>query len=255
MLDALVFLAVLVLTILLTVKRTRVIAAIALGVLLLVLLVPVRKHAGPEARRSQCMNNLKEIALGLHNYHDAYGSFPPAYIADDNGKPMHSWRVLLLPFVEMERLYQQYRFDEPWDGPNNSSLAASHPQMLCYDCPSEYAAPMTSYVAVVGPGTAWYGAKPRYFEEFADGLDCTIMVVEVANSGIHWMEPRDLDFSTLPMVVNPPQGMGISSKHSKSAGVVFADISVRFLDDDLPAQTLRALLTIDGGETVNLDEL
>jgi hypothetical protein len=203
------------------------------------------------------MNNLKQIVLGLHNYHDAYGCLPPAYIADDNGKPMHSWRVLLLPFVEREKLYKQYRFDEPWDGPNNGSLAARHPQILCYDCPSEYPAPMTSYVAVVGPGTAWHGAKPRCFDDFADGLDCTIMVVEVANSGIHWMEPRDLDFATLPMVVNPPEGfLGISGNHVfKGANVAFADFSVRFLKEDLPAQTLRALLTIDGGEKVNLDEL
>src|SRR5262245_38698724 len=66
------------------------------------------------SQRSQCKNNMKQIGLALHNYAEMYGSFPPAYIADDNGRPMHSWRVLILPFIDQVPLYNQYRFDEPW---------------------------------------------------------------------------------------------------------------------------------------------
>jgi prepilin-type processing-associated H-X9-DG protein len=245
--------------ILMAFERTRAIGWIVFcGLWFLVvttLLWGTRSRAGPASREAMCMSNLKQIALGLHNYHDIYGCLPPAYITDDNGKPMHSWRVLLLPFIENEPLYKQYRFGEPWNGPNNSKLAASYPGIFCYECPSAYGAPNTSYVAVVGPETAWSDAKPRDFKDFADGPDQTILVVEVADSGIHWMEPRDLNFATLPMVVNPPEGfLGISSDHY-GANVAFADGSVRFLKEDLPAQTLRALLTIDGGEKVNLDEL
>src|SRR5262249_42952585 len=82
---------------------------------------------GTVARRSQCKNNLKQIGLAMFNYHDAYGCFPPAYIADADGRPMHSWRVLLLPFLDEAARYRKYRFDEPWDGPNNSELATSVP--------------------------------------------------------------------------------------------------------------------------------
>src|SRR6476620_4852071 len=101
--------------------------AIAVGLLLFIAFVFV---AGPAvdmgsreaARRMQCSNNLHNIAIALQNYHDDHGSFPPAYIAAADGKPMHSWRVLLLPYLDREDLYAKYRFDEPWDGPNNSQL-------------------------------------------------------------------------------------------------------------------------------------
>ena len=100
--------------------------------------------------RATCANNLKQIGLALHAYYDRYGSFPPAYVADANGKPMHSWRVLILPFLEHHPLYRAYDFDEPWDGPNNSQLQAQ--KIREYRCPEDpsAAAGTTSYVAVVG---------------------------------------------------------------------------------------------------------
>jgi hypothetical protein len=77
------------------------------------------------SRRSQCMNNLKQILIALQNYHDVYGEFPPACIRDKDGKPMHSWRVLLLPFLEQEALYKQYRFDTTRVGTWASQTPAS----------------------------------------------------------------------------------------------------------------------------------
>ncbi|MDZ7616266.1 MAG: DUF1559 domain-containing protein [Patescibacteria group bacterium] len=72
-----------------------------------------------------CTNNLKQVALGLLNYHGRYRVFPPAHLADGDGRPMHSWRVLILPFLEREDIYSQYRFDEPWDGPIHCALTAA----------------------------------------------------------------------------------------------------------------------------------
>ena len=80
-----------------------------------------------------CANNMKRIALALRNYHTAYGCFPPAYVADKNGRPMHSWRVLILPFLKEDPLYKQYKFSEPWDGPNNKKLIAV--RVMFYTCP------------------------------------------------------------------------------------------------------------------------
>jgi Protein of unknown function (DUF1559) len=68
------------------------------------------ERPGEAARRAQCRNNLKQIALALHDYHQQYGVLPPAYVADASGRPMHSWRVLLLPFLEQQSLYDQYDF-------------------------------------------------------------------------------------------------------------------------------------------------
>ena len=149
-----------------------------------------------------CQNNLKQIALALLNYHQANGCFPPAYIADKNGKPMHSWRVLILPYMEMNALYNAYDFTEPWDGPKNKKLLATALQgYVCPSDPNAYApgATQTSYVAVVGRNAAWAGEKSRKLGpvDFPGGASNTIMVVEVANSGIPWMEPRDLSLDAL----------------------------------------------------------
>jgi hypothetical protein len=80
-------------------------------------------QARRDARRAQGNGNPGFIALALHNYHETYGTFPPAYIADAHRKPMHCWRVLIRPFLEQQTLYTSYNFHEPWDGPNNSRSA------------------------------------------------------------------------------------------------------------------------------------
>jgi hypothetical protein len=209
---------------------------------------------GPAYRRVECINNLKHITLALQNYHDAHGTFPPAYFADKNGRPMHSWRVLILPFMDEGKLYDQYDFNEPWDGPNNSKLAAKIPRV--FQCPSNYGreqSQMTSYVVVVGPETAWPGEKATKLADMTDGSSNTILVVEVADSGIHWMEPRDFHVLQMSTAVNATSGQGISSKHPGIAHVSLADGSTRSVSQDWSPQTLKALLTINGGETIDWD--
>ncbi len=232
-----------------------VVSVVVLGFVGLCVLPNIRMSRGA-ARRSMCANNLKQIILALHNYHDVYKSFPPAYVADENGKPMHSWRVLILPFLEQKALYDQYRFDESWDGPNNRQLAGDLKILMC---PSDQRglAGQTSYVAVVGPGTAWPGAKSVALSDIKDGTGNTILIVEVHNSGIHWMEPRDLDASQMPLAINAKPAAkgasrGISSGHPGVAHVARADGSVRILSDDTPPATIRAMLTIAGGESAAL---
>ena len=95
---------------------------VAITCLLAVCLMSGFRYAKERSHRARCPNNLKQIAIALQSYHDEYGSLPPPYVAAADGQPMHSWRVLLLPFLECEPLYRQYRFDEPWDGPNNRKL-------------------------------------------------------------------------------------------------------------------------------------
>src|SRR5207248_412923 len=106
------------------------------------------------ADRSQCKDNLSRITLALCQYHDTFQSYPPPFIADSSGKPMHTWRVLILPYLDQKNLYQQYRLDEPWDGPNNRKL---HDVGLpIFQCPSHSKAQPTTetnYVAVIGPRT------------------------------------------------------------------------------------------------------
>jgi prepilin-type processing-associated H-X9-DG protein len=206
----------------------------------------------PASRRSQCTNNLKQIGLALYNYHDKFGCFPPAYIVDDAGRPMHSWRVLILPFLEHGPLYNLYRFDEPWDGPNNKKLADTILQI--YNCPSDdhggtsTASTMTNYVAIVGPETAWPESSSTAIGDIRDGTSNTLLIVEVANSGIHWMEPRDLHVVQMAPTINSKAGQGISSRHTGGAEVLFADGHVQFIIDSLSVGDLRALLTARAGD-------
>jgi hypothetical protein len=217
----------------------------------------------PVELRSRCHNNLKQIAIALHNYHDAYGSFPPAYVADEDGRPMHSWRILILPFLESSDVYSNYRFDEPWDGPNNRLLADQMP--FAYRCPSESRrnSPsfMTSYLAVVGPETVWPEGEAHSTGDIQDGTSDTILVVESHQSGIHWMEPRDLHTGQMAREINPLHGQGICSCHGSPsdrgrghiAHAVLADGSVRALPNDLTREKIEALITIAGGEDSPLD--
>ena len=119
----------------------------------------------------ECRNNLSNLGIALHNYHDAFELYHRLDIADENGKPMHSWRVLLLPQLEANDLYKQYRFDEPWDGPNNRKLHDKMPR--AFQCPSDkhgHDNQFTNYVVVAGKNTAWPYAKTVNFNEMKDGL-------------------------------------------------------------------------------------
>jgi hypothetical protein len=113
---------------------------------------------------------------------------------------------------------------------------------------------MTSYVAVLGPETVWKGDACVTLDDITDGAETTLMVVEVANSGINWMEPRDLHVLQMAPTINPKAGQGISSRHRGGVNAATADDSVRFISDRMPANTLRALLTISGGEKISSDD-
>ena len=171
-------------------------------------------HNYHDVQWSQCANNLKRIGLAMRNYHDVHRCFPPAYIPDDNGRPKHSWRVLILPYLEQQGTFQQYNQKEPFDGPRNRVLAStSIPQ---YGCPSDPAtvSGSTDYVMIVGPGTISDGPQSRKIMDITDGTSNTIMVIEVSGLGINWMEPKDIALDELISKLNsePPAAALILEK-------------------------------------------
>lgn len=229
--------------------------SVAVLLLLVVCIMPPMSGARHAARRAGCQNNLHNIVLALQQYETDFGCFPPPFIVDAKGNPMHSWRVLLLPYLDQRNLYKEYRFDEPWDGPNNSKLHGT--VLKIYQCPVHSGTPPTtdtSYAVVVGPKTVWpdQAKNPTRMADIIDGTMNTILVLEVANSGIHWMEPRDLHVSQMPMAINPARGQGISSEHPGGAEVAMADGTVHFLRNVTPSETLRAALTRNGKEPLQL---
>jgi hypothetical protein len=223
---------------------------------LLSLLIPAVQAARETARRIQCISNMKQISLAMHNYVTANKCFPPAYVTDKAGKPLYSWRVLLLPYIESDDPFSKaFHRDEPWDSPHNRPLVKQI--MGIYQCPT---APHTAgddttdYVMVVGKHTISDGPHSRKFSEIRDGTSVTIMIVEVANSGIHWAEPKDLEYDKIDFAINGPIKPGIGSHHPGGCNIAVCDASVRFFPQSTPPEKIKAMLTIDGGEDVKQDE-
>jgi prepilin-type processing-associated H-X9-DG protein len=204
------------------------------------------QQAREAARRTQCKNNLRQIGLALYNYNEVYGTFPPAYVADAAGKPMHSWRVLILPYIDELPLYQQYHFDEPWDGPNNSRLMSRMPRL--YACPSDPnpgSGTNTAYAGVFGEKCVFRGGLPVRISEITDGASNTLLVGEAAGAGIPWMKPDDIDFAKHSSLGD---SAGFSSHHQRGVIFLFCDGAVKFIASDVNPATLQGASTRNGDE-------
>lgn len=185
--------------------------------------------------------------MAVANYHDTYKCYPPPFIANEDGKPMHSWRVLLLPFLDGNVVYKQYRFDEPWDGPNNRKLADQMPQVYTLHGIEKPGNMTTNYLRVVGSQTASPPHRTLDLPAITDGTSSTLFIVENVGADVHWMEPRDLPFESMSFTINSPNG--ISSWLDPPAGVML-DGMVQTIRTGTPTDVVRALLTIEGREDV-----
>ncbi|GAC1464026.1 MAG: hypothetical protein NVSMB9_02220 [Isosphaeraceae bacterium] len=210
----------------------------------LALLLPAVQAAREAARRAQCVNNLKQIALAMHNFHAAKDRFPGASITDAQGKPLLSWRVAILPYLDQTSLYERFHLNEPWNSPHNQALLTQMP--LAYACPSEppHGPGMTIYQAVIGPQTMFTNGKPVPLAEVTDGTSNTLLVGE-ASKAVPWTAPEDLPFDlSLP-------NSGLGSQHFGGFNAAFADGSVRFLLNTINKSVLSALLSRNGGEVIS----
>lgn len=183
--------------------------------------------------------------MAVANYEEANGHFPPAYIPGPDGTPWHSWRVLLLPYIEHQDLYEQYSFEEPWNGPNNIQLLARMPRLYEFHNARDRGQTFTNYLAVVGPETAWPGVEGLQRANLLDDPGDTILIVENRGLEIPWTEPRDLNFAILPMEVDHPHGI---SSWYKEPAIAMIDGSLYRLRATTQPETLRALLTTRGQE-------
>lgn len=210
------------------------------------LLLPAVQAAREAARRAQSMNNLKQIALAMHNYHDVHKEFPSQWNVDKDGKPLLSWRVQLLPYLEQEALYRQFKLDEPWDSPNNKKLIEKMPAV--FRSPNSTAAPgKTNYLGISGPGRFFDGEKVTRLQDITDGTSNTIMVVEANNaSAVIWTKPEDYT----PAEGNPTAGL--TGLRPGGFVVAFCDGSVRFIQQTVNKDVINALFTIAGGEIFEL---
>jgi prepilin-type processing-associated H-X9-DG protein len=239
-----------------------VMSAVAFPGLLIGLLLPAVQKVREAANRMQSQNNLKQMVLAVHNYHDAYNCLPPAVVYDAQGKPLYSWRVLILPFIEQEALYKQFHLEEPWDSPHNKSLLEMIPRVYLNVARPNPEAGTTTYLGIGGEGTIFESnpanglvplkTNPKLFQakpvltlrDVTDGTSNTLMIAE-SDDAVPWSKPQDFDYS-------PRGGIRgrISTLHAGGFTAAFADGSVRFLPRNIPEMTLRALFTRNGGEVI-----
>jgi len=195
-----------------------------------------------------CYRQMHVLAKGIIAYRNEHGHYPPPYILDSTGKPMHSWRILILPYIAEAELYDKYDFDEPWDGPNNSRLASSMPAV--FHCPGNSwsgSDSTTSYLAVIGNDTAWNPDANVSIDDIADGAQDTVLLAEYARSDIHWMEPRDVSIDD---TVGENSYFPASHHDDGDWVIAYADGYVEVIDD-LPLEVFRAMLTVAGGESID----
>jgi hypothetical protein len=193
-------------------------------------------------------NNLKQIGLGIHNYHDVNNAVPSNTYGPD-GKPLLSWRVHILPYVEQDALFKQFKLDEPWDGPNNRRLISQMPRLyVTSDTRARAGEGKTFYRGFSHRGAVF--EKPLApgnrlsFARISDGLSNTIFVVE-AGEAVDWTKPDELDFG--PGRHLPPLGAG---RASDKVLVLMGDGSTRYYSKSLPESTWRALISYNGNEIV-----
>jgi hypothetical protein len=166
---------------------------------------------------------------------------------------MHSWRVLILPYLDAVGAYEQYDMGQTWDSKTNRTIEAIGETLFA--CPASHNesgsslnSTTTSFVAVTGHETAWPNRGTFAREEILDAPSGTILFVETANSGIHWMEPRDLDIDEFLTRRSP--NAASNSPHKNGTFIAFADSTFCLMCNNTGTEAVRALLTVNGGERV-----
>jgi hypothetical protein len=192
------------------------------------------------AHEDLCRNNLKMISLALAGYADLHKCYPPARILDDHGRPIHSWRAVLMPFFHY-RFLEVYSLSEPWNSPNNKTYTDL--PVPVFQCPSKIhpGKPcITNYVAVVGPETMWPGDYSATPDEVTnpDG----ILLVEYPDSRIPWCEPRDLTVDEFVSMLESRWSQGDFGPHPSGLLYVTVRGDVRALDRHIDLTALRKLL-------------
>jgi prepilin-type processing-associated H-X9-DG protein len=219
---------------------------VAIIAVLIALLLPASRSARSPARRAQCTNNLKQIAMALRNYEEVHKALPPAYTVDASGRPLHSWRTLILPYLEQDALYRTIDLSKPWNDPVNAKALAT--PIGEFHCPaSDRPENTTTYLAIVATNGCLIPKEARRLAEITDAHAKTLMMIEAGDeNAVPWMAPVDAD---APLVL----GLGANTRlhHSGGMNACFVDGRVSFLKVSLPARGRRALMSISGDDEVS----
>lgn len=214
-------------------------------IILLALLLPAIQQAREAARRSQSKNNLKQIGLALHNYHEVHRVFPPGGTAKTDGTPYHSWQTYILPFMDQASHYNRINFDQPWSAPENRPHFQK--EIKAYLNPN-----IDEKVSPAGLGLSHYVGNAELLKtngdfsirDITDGSSNTIMAIETGENFKPWGDPTNID---KPVNILGP---GRITSFSQGSHVLMGDGSVRFVSENTDPAVLEALGTPGGGEIV-----
>ena len=192
--------------------------------------------------RAYRTNNIRQIGLAILNYESVKGHFPPPYTTDENGQPLHSWRVLILPYIEEEALYEEIDLSKPWDHPDNLRLANRMP--VIFDRVRPMGGTTTDYVAIVGDDTLWTADHERKFSDVGIGSSTTLLVVESQTARTHWMAPNDIDINSIA-ATNPDRSTDLLPEYSSGQAIgCFGDNHTQQMPATLSADALKTMATI-----------
>jgi hypothetical protein len=212
--------------------------------------------SGNETKTSQdetakmIYNRFKMLTNGIAEHNLWEERLPSACRCDANDQPLSSWRYTLLPYLGKHG--RPVYFDQPWKSDDNQKWAKWKAWYYCYDADDSFTVLNTGVVAVVGSGTAFEKGKTLRLRDL-DGD--TILIVESRNSGLHWMEPGDLDIRDLPVRIGPANKRSIWGNTSLGVMVGFADQEVWFLRNDTPMDVLKVFFTVQGAKQNDRDVL
>ena len=213
------------------------------------LLLPSGGAAREAASRTQCVRHVKHMALAMLMYERDHGTLPPAYTVDAGGNPLHSWRVLLLPYLGQQALYDAIRLDEPWDSEHNRQFHGE--EVPFYRCPSDAVAQpgQTTYSVVVGPDMPFEAGEGKRLGDFGSHSDDMILLVERARP-VCWMDPaQEVPQSAAEQGIHrhgshsaPAPSDGIASHHPGGALFGLRNGAAEFLSQTTDLELFNQML-------------
>jgi len=155
---------------------------------------------------------------------------------------MHSWRVLILPYLEEKALYDQYDFSKPWNSPDNMRLASQMPTVFSFHGSHEEGKTVTTnYLALTGEEASWLPPDSAIGRPLKEKDETpSAIVAENVGANVHWMEPRDFDLESMNLQLNTEDG--ISSKYQQPA-ILMTDGSLRQLEESLQPDQVNQILS------------
>jgi type II secretory pathway pseudopilin PulG len=207
-----------------------------------------------KARRDRVasLNNLQRIAEALNAYAVQHGSYPSPIVYDTNGKPLYSWRVLILEQLGEAQLAANFRRDLAWDAPENAILLSQCPKVfMCPTLSKNQIAASANYALITGNNTLFPTSGPLTFSQISDGRDRTLLVAEVDLAGGEWSQPWDIDIAKLNTRIGFGGVDAIGGNHAGGGAIAFADGTPGWLPEDLSPALLRGLISPAGGEAID----